>query len=143
MGKLQDLSWDKDKRLQEEAVKYFSNDESLDFNILLKIAPKKTMANLVEIITNKRVEEQYKSINGLLYLLQDLSWPGSEQAMFLLKTFPKEILLPHLENTLKEADKKNDDNWLGNLKMLVKYHSFTKDDFKNIDFIQILEKAAW
>ena len=143
MGKLQDLSWDKDKRLQEEAVKYFSNDESLDFNILLKIAPKKTMANLVEIITNKRVEEQYKSINGLLYLLQDLSWPGSEQAMFLLKTFPKEILLPHLENTLKEAGKKNDDNWLGNLKMLVKYHSFTKDDFKNIDFIQILEKAAW
>lgn len=106
MGKLQDLSWDKDKRLQEEAVKYFSNDESLDFNILLKIAPKKTMANLVEIITNKRVEEQYKSINGLLYLLQDLSWPGSEQAMSLLKTFPKEILLPHLENTLKEADKK-------------------------------------
>lgn len=143
MGKLQDLSWDKDKRLQEEAVKYFSNDESLDFNILLKIAPKKTMANLVEIITNKRVEEQYKSINGLLYLLQDLSWPGSEQAMSLLKTFPKEILLPHLENTLKEAGKKNDDNWLGNLKMLVKYHSFTKDDFKNIDFIQILEKAAW
>ena len=143
MGKLQDLSWDKDKRLQEEAVKYFSNDESLDFNILLKVAPKKTMANLVEIITNKRVEEQYKSINGLLYLLQDLSWPGSEQAMSLLKTFPKEILLPHLENTLKEAGKKNDDNWLGNLKMLVKYHSFTKDDFKNIDFIQILEKAAW
>ena len=143
MGKLQDLSWDKDKRLQEEAVKYFSNDESLDFNILLKIVPKKTMANLVEIITNKRVEEQYKSINGLLYLLQDLSWPGSEQAMSLLKTFPKEILLPHLENTLKEAGKKNDDNWLGNLKMLVKYHSFTKDDFKNIDFIQILEKAAW
>ena len=143
MGKLQDLSWDKDKRLQEEAVKYFSNDESLDFNILLKITPKKTMANLVEIITNKRVEEQYKSINGLLYLLQDLSWPGSEQAMSLLKTFPKEILLPHLENTLKEAGKKNDDNWLGNLKMLVKYHSFTKDDFKNIDFIQILEKAAW
>lgn len=143
MGKLQDLSWDKDKRLQEEAVKYFSNDESLDFNILLKIAPKKTMANLVEIITNKRVEEQHKSINGLLYLLQDLSWPGSEQAMSLLKTFPKEILLPHLENTLKEAGKKNDDNWLGNLKMLVKYHSFTKDDFKNIDFIQILEKAAW
>lgn len=143
MGKLQDLSWDKDKRLQEETVKYFSNDESLDFNILLKIAPKKTMANLVEIITNKRVEEQYKSINGLLYLLQDLSWPGSEQAMSLLKTFPKEILLPHLENTLKEAGKKNDDNWLGNLKMLVKYHSFTKDDFKNIDFIQILEKAAW
>lgn len=143
MGKLQDLSWDKDKRLQEEAVKYFSNDESLDFNILLKIAPKKTMTNLVEIITNKRVEEQHKSINGLLYLLQDLSWPGSEQAMSLLKTFPKEILLPHLENTLKEAGKKNDDNWLGNLKMLVKYHSFTKDDFKNIDFIQILEKAAW
>ena len=31
------------------------------------------MANLVEIIANKKVDEQYKSIDGLLYLLQDLS----------------------------------------------------------------------
>ena len=63
--------------------------------------------------------------------------------MSLLKTFPKKILLPSLENTLKEASKENDDNWLGNLKMLIKYHSFTKGDFKNIDLIQVLEKAAW
>lgn len=143
MNKLQDLSWDKDKSLQEEAVEYFSNDGSLDFNILLKESPKELMANLLEIIANKKPDEQYKSIDGLLYLLQDLSWPGSEKAMSLLKTFPKEILLPYLENTLKEADKENDDNWLGNLKMLIKYRSFTKDDFKNIDFIRVLEKAAW
>ena len=101
------------------------------------------MGNLVEIIINKEVDEQYKSIGGLLYLLQDLSWPGSEKAMSLLKTFPKEILLPCLENTLKEADIENDDNWLGNLKMLIKYHSFMKDDFINIDLIHILNKAAW
>ena len=63
--------------------------------------------------------------------------------MSVLKTFPKEILLPPLENTLKEASKENDDIWLGNLKMLIKYHSFTKGDFKNIDLIQVLEKAAW
>ena len=143
MNKLQDLSWDKDKSLQEEAVEYFSNDGSLDFNILLKESPKELMANLLEIIANKKPDEQYKSIDGLLYLLQDLSWPGSEKAMSLLKTLPKEILLPYLENTLKEADKENDDNWLGNLKMLIKYRSFTKDDFKNIDFIRVLEKAAW
>ena len=134
MSKLQDLSWDKDRKLQEEAITYFSNAENFDFNILIKNAPKKLMANLVEIIANKKVDEQYKSINGLLYLLQDLSWPGSEKAISLLKTFPKEILLPPLENTLKEASKE---------KMLIKYHSFTKDDFKNIDLIQVLEKAAW
>ena len=143
MSKLEDLSWDKDKRIQEEAIKYFSNDESFDFNILIKEAPKELMGNLVEIIINKEVDEQYKSIGGLLYLLQDLSWPGSEKAMSLLKTFPKEILLPCLENTLKEADIENDDNWLGNLKMLIKYHSFMKDDFINIDLIHILNKAAW
>ena len=143
MSKLQDLSWDKDRKLQEEAITYFSNAENFDFNILIKNAPKKLMANLVEIIANKKADEQYKSIDGLLYLLQDLSWPRSEKAMSLLKTFPKEILLPPLENTLKEASKENDDNWLGNLKMLIKYHSFTKGDFKNIDLIQVLEKAAW
>ncbi|MBQ7882553.1 MAG: DUF5071 domain-containing protein [Treponema sp.] len=143
MSKFQNLSWKQDKRLQDEAIKYFSSDENFDFNNLIKDAPKEQMANLVEIIANKKIEEQYKSIDGLLYLLQDLSWPGSERAMTLLKTFPKKILLPYLENALKEANKENDDNWLGNLKMLINYHSFTKDDFTNVDLEQVLEKAAW
>ena len=143
MSKFQDLSWKQDKRLQDEAIKYFSSYENFDFNNFIKDAPKEQMANLVEIIANKKFEEQYKSIDGLLYLLQDLSWPGSEKAMTLLKTFPKKILLPYLENALKEANKENDDNWLGNLKMLINYHSFTKDDFKNVDLEQVLEKAAW
>lgn len=143
MSKLQDLSWEKDKILQEEAIKYFTNNESFDFNILIKDSPKDLMENLVEIIINKEVTEQYKATDGLLFLLQDLSWPGSEKAMSLLKHFPKEVLLPYLEKTLKEADKENDDNWLGNLKMLIKFHSFIKGDFKNIDLVQILKKAAW
>lgn len=143
MSKLQHLNWNQDKRLQDEAIKYFSIDENFDFNNLIKDAPKEQMGNLVEIIANKKIEEQYKSIDGLLYLLQDLSWPGSERALTLLKTFPKKILLPYLENALKEANKENDDNWLGNLKMLINYHSFTKDDFTNVDLEQVLEKAAW
>ncbi|WP_318676848.1 hypothetical protein [Treponema sp.] len=143
MCKFQNLGWKQDKRLQDEAIKYFSSDENFDFNNFIKDAPKEQMANLVEIIANKKFEEQYKSIDGLLYLLQDLSWPGSEKAMTLLKTFPKKILLLYLENALKEANKENDDNWLGNLKMLINYHSFTKDDFKNVDLEQVLEKAAW
>ena len=40
MSKLQDLSWDKDRKLQEEAITYFSNAENFDFNILIKNAPK-------------------------------------------------------------------------------------------------------
>ena len=143
MNKLEDLSWDNEKGLQEDAIKYFSNDEAFDFNIVIKDAPKKIMANLVEIIAKKKPEGQYKAIDGLLYLFQDLSWPGSEKSMSLLKKIPKEVLLPYLEKTLKEADKENDDNWLGNLKILIKYHSLTKDDFKNIDLIKVLEKAAW
>ena len=71
-----------------------------------------------------------------------MSWPCSEKALSLLKSFPKEILLPHLEKTLQEAYKEDDDNWLGNLKMLIKYHSFTKNDFKSIDLAQVLEKVA-
>ena len=143
MNKLQDLSWNQDKKLQEEAIKYFSKDESFDFNSVIKDAPKELMSNLVDIIAAKKSDEQYKSIDGLLYLLQDLSWPGSGKALSLLKTFSKEMLLPHLENALKEASKENDDCWLGNLKILIKYHSFVKDDFKSIDLMQVLAKAAW
>lgn len=143
MNKLEDLSWDKDKKTQEEAISFFSNDDSFNFNQLIKESPKKIMSNLVKVITNKKIGEQYQSIKGLLYLLKDLSWPGSEKAMSLLKSYPKEALLPDLENTLKEASQENDDNWLGNLKMLIKYHLLTKNDFKSLDLMQVLEKAAW
>lgn len=143
MNKLEDLSWDKDKKTQEEAISFFSNDDSFNFNQLIKESPKKIMSNLVEVMTNKKIGEQYQSIKGLLYLLKDLSWPGSEKAMSLLKSYPKEALLPDLENTLKEASQENDDNWLGNLKMLIKYHLLTKNDFKSLDLMQVLEKAAW
>ena len=143
ISRLQDLGWDKTQKIQEEAIKHFSNDESFDFNILIKDAPKKIMADLVEVVVAKNLDEQCKSINGLLYLLQDLSWPSSDRAMDLLKSFPKERLLPELESTLQEAYEENDDNWLGNLKMLIKYHSCSKDDFKNIDLVQVLEKAAY
>ena len=143
MNKLEDLSWDKDKKTQEEAISFFSNDDSFNFNQLIKESPKKIMSNLVKVITNKKIGEQYQSIKGLLYLLKDLSWPGSEKAMSLLKSYPKEALLPDLENTLKEASQENDDNWLGNLKTLIKYHLLTKNDFKSLDLVQVLEKAAW
>ena len=67
MSKLQHLNWNQDKRLQDEAIKYFSIDENFDFNNLIKDAPKEQMGNLVGIIENKKIEEQYKSIDGLLY----------------------------------------------------------------------------
>lgn len=143
MNKLKDLSWDMDKHIQEEAIRYFSCDEKFDFNIVIKESPKNLMANLVEIIATKNFIEQFKFCDGLLFLLQDLSWPGSEKALSILKTFPKDILLPYLEKTLKEADKENDDNWIANLNILIKCHSFTKDDFSNIDLIQVLKKSAW
>ena len=143
MNIFQELSWDKDKELQESTIKYFSNDESFDFNNLIKEAPKESMENLVEIVAKKNVDERYKFIDGLLFLLQDLSWPGAAKAMSLLKSIHKEKLLPYLENKLIEAYEENDDNWLGNLNILVKYHYFTKNDFKNIDLTKVLKKAAW
>ena len=47
MCKFQNLSWKQDKRLQDEAIKYFSSDENFDFNNFIKDAPKEQMANLV------------------------------------------------------------------------------------------------
>lgn len=143
MPVLEDLDWNKNKNTQERAIKYFSEENTLDFNSLIKTSPKSSLSNLVEVILRKRPEEQYKSIDGLLYLLQDLSWPGSEKALILLKNMPKEIILPYLEKSLAEANEENDDNWIANLKTLVIFHSLTTENFKNVDLLNILSKAAW
>lgn len=143
MNKLEDLDWNKDVGIQESAIKFFSNDKTLDLNSLIKTSPKCYLANLVEIISRKSLDEQYQSIDGLLYLLQDLSWPGSEKALTLLKNIPKEIISPYLEKSLDEADKENDDVWIANLKILIKSHSLTVENFKNLNLMDVLSKAAW
>lgn len=140
---LDDLDWTKDKSIQEKAIQFFSKDNTLDFNLLLRTSSKNSLLNIVEVISHKPAEEQYKSIDGLLYLLQDLSWPGSEKALSLLKSFPKEIILPYLEKSLDEAKEENDDNWIANLKILVTFHSFISENFKNLDLMDVLSKAAW
>ncbi len=63
MNKLEDLSWDKDKKTQEEAISFFSNDDSFNFNQLIKESPKKIMSNLVKVITNKKIGEHMDLIN--------------------------------------------------------------------------------
>ncbi len=140
---LDDLDWNKDNSTQESAINFFSDDDTLDLNLLIRTAPKSCLSNLVEIVFHKKPEEQYKSIDGLLYLLQDLSWPGSEKALNLLKKIPKETLLPYLEKSLYEANEENDDNWIANLTILVELHSFTRENFRNLDLLAVLSKAAW
>ena len=44
---------------------------------------------------------------------------------------------------LSKKIEENDDNWIANLKILVTFHSFISENFKNLDLMDVLSKAAW
>lgn len=135
---LETLSWSNDTETQQNGVRQLIEDDSVDINKLIEQADKTCLQNIVLAVSQKNWANQYKSVDGLLILLQDLNWPGSLDGLNILKRFPKDIVLGPLENALKKAVETSDDMWLSNLNLLIKHFSYTQKDFANIQIEYIM-----
>lgn len=135
---LESLSWNNDIETQQKGVKQLIEDESIDINQLIEQADKTCFQNIVLAVSQKNWENQYKAVDGLLILLQDLNWPGSLDGLNILKRLPRDIVLGPLENALKKAVKTFDDMWLSNLNILINHFNYTQKDFANIQIEHVI-----
>lgn len=129
---LESLSWNNDIETQQNGVRQLIEDDSVDINKLIEQADKTCFQNIVLAVSQKNWANQYKSVDGLLILLQDLNWPGSLAGLEILKKIPRNIVLGPLEKAFKKAAETFDDMWLSNLNLLIKHFSYTQKDFANI-----------
>lgn len=86
---------------------------------IIQVDLKCTWENAVSVLKKMGYPRNKKALPKLIWLLQDINWPGSMQAVEIIKGFDKsEIIIPVI-NAVKEACKEKDYMWIGGLKMII------------------------
>lgn len=135
---VEQLSWNLPYETQNKALKKLIdvNPEMLD--IIINPYLKSTWENAVKIIELIGYPKNKKALPSLIALLQDLNWPGALHAVDLLKNVEEKVLIPLIEDAIKEANESSDEMWLWGIKFLLERTEIRKEKFKN-DLLLILE----
>lgn len=64
-----------------------------------------------KILIRKGNEELIKILDNILEWTQDLNWPGSEYILRRICEFPKEVILPKIDEHLTKAENMGDIDW--------------------------------
>ena len=98
------LDWTETISVQNEAVNIFIKEgdtqlfgELLTKAYVCKCLEKSKLDNIVLILSKIGYPANRQSIEGLLYLLQDINWPGAHMGISVLLAMDRPYLLFHLE----------------------------------------------
>ena len=133
------LDWKNSKEEQEEAIEKLSKIEKKYFNLIFDKSLKATWENAVLVIDKIGTPKNEFFIPTLLWLLQDVNWPGALHAISILAKYDKNVLIPQLEPKIRVAYEREDYMWLGRLKMLVEKCMYKKTDFSEEKTYMLLE----
>ncbi|MCD8157802.1 MAG: DUF5071 domain-containing protein, partial [Clostridiales bacterium] len=78
---------------------------------------------------------------NLIWLLQDINWPGALISIDVLADIEKEELIPLIETAITKAYEIKDYMWLGGLKMLIDKTNIQANDFCNSEVFCLLKYA--
>lgn len=137
------LHWNHSSETQESAI---SAIQKLDDSVLPAIfgmTAKPQWQNYVEAVRRIGFPRNRDMLPSLLILLQDLNWPGAEQALQILMQSERSVLLPLLAGAIRQAYADHDFEWLGGLRLLVQRCNLNESDFADSRLFQWLEAAAW
>lgn len=117
------------------------NDEEIPF--LIQDTGKPYWQEAVTVINEIGSPRNYIAIPRLIWLLQDLNWPGTQGALDIMERIDKKVLMPYIEEALSEASYEEDYEWVAGIKELVTRKALTEIDFTNTNVYQILNLSAW
>ncbi len=139
--KVLELDWNQPLSVQQNAMDYLLKTEDKYLHLLFVFDGKYkfTWENSMEIISEIGFPRNKILLPRLIYLLQDINWPGARKAVEILKSCDKKILVPLVENTLIQAYKSNDFMWIGGLKLVVDGKPILKEDFSNPEIYELLK----
>ena len=143
MNNLNNLSWNRPRTEQEKTMECLIANDKWDMQHCIQNASKDSWENLVDVLSKKENMIKEQALQGLLFLFKDLSWPGAGMAFDIIKQIPKNKVLIDLEIALSDAFEENDGIWAANLKQVISYFKFTKNDFKKINLSKVLQISEW
>jgi len=141
---INNLDWEKSINEQEEAIQNVIQlfyQMNVDLYDLYKKIHKHSWENYCKIVEKIGYPQNHSAIPALFLLLQDLNWPGSENALLILSSIGKDILITDIEKFIKEAFNSSDFMWLGGLKILTTRIGVISDDFNDKEIFKLLDFA--
>lgn len=133
------LSWEYPKEEQSKAIEQLSVVDEQYFDLLFNRKMKETWENVVCVIEKIGFPKNEFFVPELLWLLQDVNWPGSMHAIDILLKQNKDVVIPKLEQTIKEAYQQEDYMWLGGLKLLVEKGNYNEMNYIDENTLSLLE----
>ena len=135
---IKNLNWTLPTNIQQNAIRDLLNID--DDNVAMLIDPnqKYTWENATLVIEQIGYPKNSKALPGLLWLLQDINWPGALKAIEILKSTDKLVILPLVEQTIIKAYEDEDYMWLGGIKRLIEEAKYTINDFSNVETYKLL-----
>jgi KaiC/GvpD/RAD55 family RecA-like ATPase len=140
---LKDFNYHLPPEVREERKQKLLADTSYSPSLLLQldILPKSTWHFVVEIIRELGYPRNRDALPSLVELMQDINWPGADEAMEIIKGIEKEVTVPIIENAIKEAYSEEDYQWLAGIKRMVKRSAIQKEDFSDETIYELLKFA--
>ena len=133
------LSWEYPKEEQNKAIEQLSIVDEQYFYLLFNKNLKETWENIVIVIEKIGFPKNEYFIPELLWLLQDVNWPGSMHSIDILLKQNKDVVIPKLEQTINEAYQQEDYMWLGGLKLLVEKGNYNEMNYIDENTLSLLE----
>ncbi len=137
------LSWDLPEEVQLSAIERLGEIDDEHTPLLIQNDGKNCWNNAVKVLQNIGYPRNRLAIPRLIWLLQDLNWPGVPAAFEVLKDINKSILVPHIENALQQAFEFEDFMWIGGIQRLVEALNITEDDFQYKEVYALLKLSDW
>lgn len=128
---LENLSRHGPAEAQQKAIAWLTSREDYDLHLLIQTDGKSHWENAAKVLRQKGAAKTMGIIDHLLEWIQDINWPGSQDIMALLETFPKPIFLPAYEKAVSIAAETNDDPWLDYLSYFLRIGYVQTADFSN------------
>ena len=139
--KVLELDWKLPISVQQNAIDYLLKIEDKYLYLLFVFDARHqcTWENSMEIIARIGFPRNKILLPKLIYLLQDINWPGACKAVEILKSGDKKILVPLVEKAIIQAYKHTDYMWIGGLKLVVDETPILKEDFSNPKIYEFLK----
>jgi hypothetical protein len=141
------LNWKLPKDDQENAIRILSNLSNEQVDLLIPKYGKECWENAVSILQKMGYPRIKKAIPKLVWLLQDINWPGAREALEILKSIDKEIIVPYIEDGCVIAFNDKDEQWLEFIKFACDELGISRDDFTNKEtytqMIKLGQKYNW
>lgn len=135
-----ELDWSLPRAVQKHAIDALSAADEKYYPLILDKTRKSTWENSVAVIERIGYPKNKTLLHFLVWLLQDVNWPGAAEAIRYLSSLSRDVLIPLAKEALYIADKNDDFMWIGGIRLLIETAGYKKSDF-DADIDRILKKA--